>query len=309
MDGAHLQGAWFLPPQDLPRMAIVIAPGGGIPARYYHGLATYLAGKNAAVLCFDYRGIGASRRGTLKGLDASLATWVNFDLDGALAHAHAKFGNIALGVITHSIAAIMIGATSMAPLLSRAVFFAPHTAYWGDYRRHWRWPLYLTWHALMPTVTRLVGYFPASAFGLGEDLPKGFALDWASRRRPEVINTAADRARWGELLARLGRMRAETLAVSITDDAFAPPDAGRRLLALYPNLRSILQTVKPAHVGRRRLGHMAFLRRSTGPYFWERAAAWLLQDRPDGQVTVREKFSPAASHKRGSMQTGSVSNQ
>ena len=139
----------------------------------------------------------------------------------------------------------------------------------------------------MPTVTHLVGYFPAKALGLGEDRPKGFALDWASRRRPEVINTAADRARWGELLARLGRMHAETLAISITDDAFAPPEAGLRLLGLYPNLRSIHQTVKPAQVGRRRLGHMAFLRRSTGPYFWERAAAWLLHNQSDGKPADR----------------------
>ena len=62
-DGVPLGATWFLPPEEdaVVLAATVITGGGGIPARFYHRLARYLAAHGAAVLTFGYRGIGASR--------------------------------------------------------------------------------------------------------------------------------------------------------------------------------------------------------------------------------------------------------
>ena len=284
-DGFALRGKWFLPATIDPFAPIVvIACGGGIPARHYSRMAKFLAGKGMATLTFDYRGIGESRGSTLKGLEAGVETWAQLDLGAALATARDAFPRASLGMITHSVGALLVGAASDAPKVSRLVLLGPHTGYWGDYLPRWRWLLFLTWHVLMPIVTKMVGYFPGRSLRLGEDLPRRFALDWAGRRRPGLLRTASDVRRFREILARYGQMRAQTLILSVTDDAFAPPPAAHRLLSLYPNLVAVHETIAPAELGRRRLGHMAFLRRTTGSFFWERAAAWFLQTSPIGRA-------------------------
>ena len=259
-------------------MAVVVATGAGIPARFYERIAKGLADRGLAVLTFDYRGIGRSRAGTLKSLYAGTETWARLDFGAALATARALYPDLPVGVVAHSFGAMLIGAAPDAVSISRLVFFGPHTGFWGDYHRRWRGPLFLTWHVFMPIVTKIVGYFPGRALRLGEDLPRQFANDWARRRRPRLLRGEDDQRRFGEVLAEYGVMRAETLAISITDDAFAPPAAAERLLAMYPNLAVTRQVVRPQALGCRRLGHFGFIRRPHDDYFLGRAAAWLLQE-------------------------------
>jgi predicted alpha/beta hydrolase len=292
-DGLQLAGTWFLPVASAPApsTAIVVACGAGIPARFYTRLAQYLAGRGAAVLTFDYRGIGASRAGRLRGFDAGMDVWAKYDFSAAVATAHAAYPGLPLAAVAHSVGTLYVGGAADSARLSRLVFLAPHTGYWRDYGRRWRWLLYLTWHVFMPAVTRRVGYFPGRALGLGEDLPKQAALDWAGRRQPEVAHTPDEVARFGPGLARYHETRAETLALSISDDAFAPPAAAQRLLANYPSLHVVHETVTPASLGLRRLGHFGFLRRPAGEFFWERIADWVIQD----AANAREVSSPVPS--------------
>jgi predicted alpha/beta hydrolase len=133
----------------------------------------------------------------------------------------------------------------------------------------------------MPVATKIFGYFPGKALRLGEDLPPGIARDWAGRRQPEFSRIGESRT-FDDLLGRYADIRASTLALSATDDAFAPSAAARRLLGLYPNIKVQHESITPASVGRRRLGHFGFLRRPTGEIFWERAATWLLSEQGAG---------------------------
>jgi predicted alpha/beta hydrolase len=127
----------------------------------------------------------------------------------------------------------------------------------------------------MPALTRMCGYFPGRVLRLGEDLPRQAALDWAERRQPDLVANADQRRRFGPWMTRYERPKAATLALSVTDDAFAPPAAAERLLAMYPNLSVERRVVAPADVGARRLGHLCFIRRDTGPFFADLAADWL----------------------------------
>lgn len=286
-DGVTLAGTWFLPGPGVsePIAAVVIACGGGIPARRYRRFAYFLAAKGFAALTFDYRGIGQSRKGSLHGLNAGAEHWGVLDFGAALATAKAAYPDLPLEAVAHSIGSLLVGGAPDAPRLARLVFFAPHTGYYGDYRPRWRWLLFLTWHVMMPIVTKIVGYFPGRALRLGEDLPYRFALDWAGRRRPDLLATPADQHRFGAILERFPEVRAKALAISVSDDAFAPPEAGRRLLLSYPNVSATYAIIHPAMLGRRRLGHFAFLRRNIGKFFWERSLAWLLPSELGGRAS------------------------
>lgn len=70
---------------------------------------------------------------------------------------------------------------------------------------------------------------------MGEDLPPQLAMDWTNRRHPELVRGGDDRRGIVAILSMYQEVRAPTLALSASDDAFAPPGAAKRLLALFPN--------------------------------------------------------------------------
>jgi len=276
-DGVALSGQWSTPRRPVtPSMAVIVACGAGIPARFYARLARYVAARGAAVLTFDYRGIGASRNGSLRNLASGMDDWAVRDLGAALAEARRSYSGVPLGAIAHSVGTMLLGAATGASAIARSVFLGPHTGYWRDYHARWRLPLFVVWHAFMPALTHTIGYFPGRGLRLGEDLPRGVALDWARRRRPALIRTALDEARFGPYVERYAAFRAATLSISISDDAFAPPPAAERLLAMYPALDARREVVTPGDAGVRKLGHFGFIRRPAGEYFWQRSADWLL---------------------------------
>lgn len=266
--------------ESTPSSVIVVLSGTGIPARFYHRMATFLAEEGAAVLTFDYRGIGESLKSGVRKVQSGMESWAEYDVGAALDAARAKFPNGPLNVIAHSVSTLFVGATPQAKGLSRLVFLGPHTGYWRDYGRRWRPLLYLTWHVFMPAMTRLFGYFPGRVLKLGENLPPRIAFDWAGRRQPGLIGTPDDDRRFTRLLAGFRDIRAEALALSVSDDAFAPPEAAHRLLGMYPGLEVTHRVTSPAALGRSRVGHLGFLRRPTGVFFWRQAAEWLIPTFP-----------------------------
>jgi len=276
-DDTSLAGTWFGSTQA-PHVAVVIVPGAGIPARFYHGLARHLASDGAAVLAFDYRGIGASRDGSIRRLRAGMDDWAKHDIAAALKEARTRYPRAKLGAVAHSVGTLLVGGAPGADEISRAVFLGPHTGYWRDYARRWRVPLFAMWHVALPVITRTVGFFPGRALRLGEDLPKQAALDWAERRSPQLVRTADHARRFGPSMPRYAEFRARTLAISLADDAFAPPGAARQLLQMYPAIRVVQQVVSPRDFGARRLGHLGFLRRRVRAILWPRISQWLLSD-------------------------------
>ena len=96
------------------------------PPEFYHRFARYLAARGAAVLSFDYRGIGASREGSLRNLKAGMDDWAVQDLGAALAEARTTYPRLPLSAVAHSIGTLYVGATPDASRLSKLVFFGPH---------------------------------------------------------------------------------------------------------------------------------------------------------------------------------------
>ncbi len=62
----------------------LIAGAMGVRQDFYEPLARFLAENGVHVLTFDYRGMGASREGSLRGFPADITTWAQCDLDAML---------------------------------------------------------------------------------------------------------------------------------------------------------------------------------------------------------------------------------
>jgi len=253
--------------------------GAGIPAARYGHFAAFLARAGLPTLTYDYRGIGMSRLGaSLRGFQATLEDWSELDCAAAAAWLRARFPQAEIIGIAHSVGALLLGGAANAGEHARLVLIGGHTGYYGDYAKRYRLPMAVFWHALMPAITRLVGYFPGRRLRIGDDIPRQVALQWAGRWSPDLrpAAPAGGESRARRLLERCAALERPALVVSISDDAFATAAGVRRLMACYPRcfpLEHIEFT--PAEAGVRHIGHFGFFGRRAGAALWPRLLAQL----------------------------------
>ena len=260
-----------------PQRAAVLHGGAGIPAQRYLHFARFLARSGVPVLTYDYRGIGLSRPGALQGFQSVIEDWAEYDCSAAIGWLRERFPRAELVGIAHSVGALLFGGAHNAAEQARLILVGAHTGYYGDYHPLYRLPMAALWHGVMPVLTRLVGYFPARRLGLGEDIPAGIALQWASRRssdvRPAGASPADERVR--RLLDRCAALERPALVLRFSDDAFATAAGMRRLLAYYPRLSPQYVLFTPADAGTRKIGHFGFFGRSAGLALWPQLLARL----------------------------------
>lgn len=237
--------------------AIVIANATGVPQTLYRGIAGWLAERGHTVYTFDWRGTAASRPARLRGFVAEFRHWV-LDLEAVLAHALQRHALVSL--IGHSIGGTLGPLASQAPRLHRLVLVGAQTAYWRDWPLKQRLPMLLLWHGLMPLATALTGFFPGRALRLGEDLPRGVAMQWAGRpwQDPLVDWQLGGAAGAGTLYGR--RLPPVTL-LACSDDPFATPAAMRRVAGYLTGAVVRCEQLSPQEAGQRRLGHFDLFRR------------------------------------------------
>lgn len=253
--------------------SVVINPATGVLARYYHRYARFLAAHGFDVLTYDYRGIGASCPGGLKGCRHRWRDWGELDVDAALRFMRGRRPGGPLLVVGHSIGGFLPGLAASAPLIDRMLTVGAQYAWCGDYARRRRLGLILKWHLAMPALTALFGYFPGRRLGWLEDLPAGVANEWSFRRaRFELSHPPAERA---AVLARMAAVTADILAVSVSDDEFGTVPAVRRTLAYYTGAARSAVLLRPSDYGRAAIGHFALFHDSHAAGFWTDTLAWL----------------------------------
>ena len=258
-----------------PRSAAVLHGGAGIPALRYRHFARFLARSGVPVLTYDYRGVGLSRPSTLRGFPSVIEDWAEYDCSAAIGWLRERFPRAELVGIAHSVGALLFGGAHNAAEQARLILIGAHTGYYGDYHPLYRLPMAVLWHGLMPALTRLAGYFPARRLGLGEDIPGGVALQWASRRSPDLrpVGASPGDKRARQLLDNCAALDRPTLVVRFSDDAFATVAGMRRLLAYYPRLSPQYVLFTPAESGVRKLGHFGFFGRRAGSALWPQLVA------------------------------------
>lgn len=272
---------WQPSTDDEARVVAVINAGMGIPASYYARFAAWLADRGVPTLIYDYRGIGDSRPLSLRGFTASVEEWGSKDCAAMLRWVESRYPAAERAVICHSIGAFVTGFVRDPALVDRMILVGGHTGYYGDYA----WPakpaMYLLWHVVMPSITRIFGYFPGQRLHLLEDLPAGIALEWAARRRPDfwwTVKTASgepDLERIAELRARFQSIHARTLALRFTDDPFATEAATDRILGLYGNAAATRLTLRPSDTDGHAIGHFGFFRSRYRTTLWPQVLGWL----------------------------------
>ena len=260
-DGYALGAATF----GSGKRSVLIMPATGVPQSYYARFAAYLAERGFSVLTFDYRGIGRSRNGDLRKMDARMRDWALLDAAAAFQHLPSD-----VLIVGHSFGGQALGLLPEVERICGALIVGSQSGYWGNWPalgRLWMWP---ATHFGLDGVTNLFGYFPGSRLGFGEDLPPGVAKEWAAWcRHPRYLVGALG------VDDTYARVRAPLRAYAISDDVFAPLPAVEALGRLYPNARWETRRLVPGELGANSIGHFGFFRERFRDSLWREAADWL----------------------------------
>jgi predicted alpha/beta hydrolase len=273
-DGYQLAAQYWYQPDDesaVCRGIVVVNPATAVKASYYHRYARFLAAHGFRVLTYDYRGIGASRHGSLRDVrHITKLDWGRLDCEAALTWCVLRSCGLPLHVVAHSIGGMTFGLAPSSRYVARCLTVGAQFAYWPDYARTSRCSMWLRWHLLMPLLTCACGYFPAKLLGWHEDLPAGAAYEWAFRGR---------RLHWAprDVVNNFGAMTGEILALDISDDPFGTPIAVDRLLAYFENARCYRRSITPASMGEQRIGHFAYFHEKFRDTLWRQSLNWLCE--------------------------------
>jgi len=261
-DGFPLGGTRWLSEGET-RGVVLIAPATGAPHRFYVPFAEFLARKGFDTLTWDWRGIGDSRHEkSSRDPRLSMRAWGTEDLSAAIAWAERRAPRGPIHFVGHSFGAQALGLARNAGRIDRAVFVGGHHGWLGHWQGAQRHALQLLWRVAVPLASRILGRFPSSTLGFGEDLPEGVARELARWcRRREHLGTWEGH----------GSLTLPILALSFADDVIAPRPAVDALLREYRSAR-VVHEHQPAEG----LGHFDFFRQGHAEHHWQRLVAFLL---------------------------------
>lgn len=272
-DGFTLAATLFLPRRARRKQAILINSATAVPRRIYKGFASYLAGRGAAVLTYDYRGIGGSRPKSLKGFQATMSDWARLDATAAIDWMRTRYKEHPLNVVGHSFGGQAVGLAPNNTEIQRTLFIAAPAAHWRKFASPERYRVYAMLRLGQPLV-RMIGYVPGR-LGIGEDMPKGVFLQWASWvMNPRYFFT-------DETLEGLGnfeKYRGELRAFCITDDMWATRSAVESLCSGFTSIEPQIVDIAPKDNNAGQIGHFGFFRPQHRTTLWRKAGDWLFDE-------------------------------
>lgn len=272
-DGVMLPASLFEP--DEPRAVVIVSPATATPRGFYHRFCAELARRGAIALVYDYRGT-FEPVDELRRSPARMRDWGERDFAGVLEWASAAYPQLPIHAAGHSVGGHVLLMAHENARIERAVLVASQSGYWRLYRGFERYRVYAFVKAIMPLLTRALGYFPGARVAFGTNLAPGVLYEWS--RWCISPGYFFDDTSMAPVLARARTLRAEVTMIGVTDDPWATPQAIDALAAGFAcaNVRRI--EIDPADYGLREVGHMGFFRAANADALWPLAFAALCLD-------------------------------
>lgn len=254
--------ARFYPAQGNTKqeMPVLICPATGIIKQFYHHFAGWLADQGFDVMVFDFRGIGESLHGPLKNSRASIVQWGQLDIPAAVDALLIKTNTQQVYLLGHSAGGQLIGIMPNHSKVAKVIAVSGSTGHVKGLSGRTKILAPIMFKGIFPLARLTLGYGPTNAIGMGENLPKDVAREWAQfcSKPGYVINA-------------IGKTVKEDFHTSIkvpvtvlwsSDDEIATHSNVKDLLRLYPNAKTNMIELKPSAFGHKNIGHMLMFKRS-----------------------------------------------
>lgn len=265
-DKVELHG-FLCEPMQLPKGAILINPGLGIPKEFYQKYAQFLASKGYISLVYDYRGINKSGAKNKDKKIINLRNWGIIDMVTMIDYLHQNYPEQKLYFIGHSIGGQVAGLVKNYHLVERFIFVATTHGYWPLFN----FPLSLfsafMWYLHIPITANLLGYMPPSLTYRGIRMAKGVALEWAAwSRKKEYIKHYFDK---NIPISFYEKITQNIDVIRFEDDPIAIPKTVNAMMDYYKNATIKIHSFDPRKLDRKRVGHSGFFSEKLGKSFWE----------------------------------------
>ena len=260
-------------PAGAARASVVIGGAMGVRQSVYEAFARWMAQQGFRGTPFDYRGHGDSLHGAMRDVKADLFDWAQ-DYEAVISAAKAALPMQPLYLLGHSLGAQLPGLLRKPGQVDGLLSVAAGSGYWRDNAPKLRRVVPYFWWVLVPLATRLCGYFPGRALKKVGDLPSGVILQW----RRWCLHPAYSVGAEGAAVAQsYGAVRFPVLALSMADDELMTLRGTHNLVNLYANTERRVESISPAELKVRRIGHFGFFRDQFRQSLWPRAVAALAQ--------------------------------
>lgn len=260
-DGYELS-ARFYPHQTTSKHAlpILICPATGITKTFYNSYATWLTEQGHDVLVFDFRGIGESLHGPLKQSTASIVQWGQLDIPAAIDTLINKTQAAQVIILGHSAGGQLLGIVPNYNKVAKVVAVSGSTGHIKDLKGRTKLLAPVMFNVIFPIARYTLGYGPTNAIGMGENLPKDVAREWAQFcSKPGYVLNALGKTVQQDFHAQVN---CPITAVWSTDDEIATKANVKDLLRLYPNAPTDMIELNPKATGHKAIGHMLMFKSS-----------------------------------------------
>ena len=266
----HKLAAYRFDPDGQAKANVVIAAAMAVPQSFYASFARHLATCGYTAWTFDYRGIGESHAGSMRGVKADLSDWLIKDYD-ALLHEISENSPLPLFVVGHSFGGQVAPLLPSRERLSGLVNIAVGSGSTRHITPRIRRSAPLMWHVLAPVLCPMFGYFPGARLGVIGNLPTGAMFQW--RRwclTPDYLLT-------GEPGAREAYASADypVLALTFADDEMLLEDGSRLIHGAYRKRPVDYRLLEPAQHNLPRIGHFGFFKPAGEATLWPLVTNWL----------------------------------
>ncbi|MEM8649174.1 MAG: alpha/beta fold hydrolase [Pseudomonadota bacterium] len=257
-----------------PEFAVLISAGTGFPRQFYKNIAKHLARKGAAVLTFDYRGIGGSKTGDLKNSPIEYIDWAK-DQAAAVDVLKERFPDLEVTHIAHSVGGHFIGFIRNQSSIKKHALVSVGTGYFGGHHlKNIPMELYFWW--ILGSVSLAIwGYVKPVAGWKGAPLPPRVFTTWRrwSHKRDYFKS---------ELGKELGPHHFDEVTNPIRswiflDDPIATPRSSGDMLSCYPNAPTEIVLRSPDDFAVKRIGHEGAFRPGREA-LWDEIWDWLISE-------------------------------
>lgn len=258
----HYQlAARFYPAQANQKLKpILISPATGITMNFYNSFALWLAEQGHPVMSFDFRGIGESLHGKLKDSKASIQDWGQLDLPAMIDALCEKTGAGHISIVGHSAGGQLLGITPNHHKVEKLVAVACSTGHIKNLKGRTKLLAPLMFKVIFPIARKTIGYGPTQKIGMGENLPKDVAKQWAEFcNKPGYVMNAIGKTIFEDFHAQV---QTPITALWATDDEIATKANVIDLLRLYPNTQTQMIEIKPLSFNHASIGHIQMFKRS-----------------------------------------------
>ena len=258
------------------RGAVVISSATGVLQHYYHKFALFLNQNGFTVYTFDYYGIGKSG-GTVKQLKSNpitLSQWGNNDQAAVLALARDEHPLDEITLISHSIGGQLFGLNPNYHMANKAIMVASQSGYWKYYKGIHSPKMWLFWHAMIPALTPLFGYFPAKKMKLFENLPKNMVYEWKKwgKHKDYMLASVKPESLYFE------HINIPMLFMGFPRDIFAPKEATKWLASRFSAAQVEYRYIIPENEGLPEIGHFGFFREKFKDTLWASSLNWIKKE-------------------------------